>query len=84
MKSRFTVEQILAVLELKRDGAKLTDICRQYKFSKQTYYRWKAKYGWMIEPYATVSNILADEKRCLQKFINIPGVDIDALRKTLR
>jgi len=72
MKSRFTVEQILAILELTRDGVRLSDICNQYKFSKQTFYRWKARYGWMLEPHATVTNISADENRCLQEMHQYP------------
>jgi len=84
MRRRFSAQQRLAILEMRRDGAKISDLCLQYGFSKQTYYRWRSRYGWMLEPYATTENILEDEKRSLQKFIDIQGVDTKALMATLR
>lgn len=84
MKRRFTTQQRLAILEMRRDGAKISDLCHQYGLSKQTYYRWKSRYGWMLEPYATTENVLEDESCRLRKFINIDGINTQALMKTLR
>lgn len=72
-KKRFTLEQILIILELKRDGIKLSDICQQYKFSKQTYYRWQAKYGWMIEADATTPKSIDDAKHPSAEVYQPPG-----------
>jgi len=84
MKRDFTAEQRLAILELKRDGAKISDLCRQYGFSKQTYYRWQAKYGGILKPYASAIKIIEDEERRLQKFNDIPGVNTENLQSPLR
>ena len=45
MKSRFTVEQIIRILNQAESGTKVKDIIREYGISEQTYYRWKSKYG---------------------------------------
>ncbi len=44
-KSRFTEEQIIAVLKAAESGQKVTDLCRKHGISEHTFYRWRAKYG---------------------------------------
>ena len=44
-KSRFTEEQIIAVLRQVESGQKVADVCREHGVSTQTYRRWKSKYG---------------------------------------
>lgn len=45
MKSRFTEEQIVAILKQSEAGRKTADVCRQNGISEATFYKWKAKYG---------------------------------------
>ena len=45
--SKFTDEQILAIVKEGEAGRKVADLCRAYGIVEQTYYRWKAKYGGM-------------------------------------
>ena len=45
MKSRFTVEQIIRILNQAESGTKVKDIIREHGISEQTFYRWKSKYG---------------------------------------
>ena len=44
-KSRFSEEQIVAVLHEWEAGAKLPDLVRRHGVTEQTLYRWKKKYG---------------------------------------
>jgi len=44
-KSRFTEEQIIAVLQEQEQGLKVSDICRKHGISDQTFHNWKKKFG---------------------------------------
>ena len=44
-RSRFTEEQIIAVLKEHELGAKTADLLRKYGISEATFYTWKRKYG---------------------------------------
>ena len=43
--SRFTEEQIIAILREQEAGLKTAEVCRKYGVSSATFYKWKAKYG---------------------------------------
>ncbi len=42
-RSRFSEEQIVAVLKEHEAGAELAPLCRRHGISAQTFYRWKQK-----------------------------------------
>ena len=44
-KSRFTEEQIVAILKQSEAGMKTAEVCRQNGISEATFYNCKAKYG---------------------------------------
>lgn len=46
-RSRFSEEQIIAVLRQVEMGAKVLDVCRKHGISDATFYNWKARYGGM-------------------------------------
>ena len=46
-RTRFSEEQIVAILKQGEAGMKTGELCRQNGVSEATYYNWKAKYGGM-------------------------------------
>lgn len=46
-KSRFTEEQVLAILKEQDGGIKVADICRKHGITDATFHNWKNKYGGM-------------------------------------
>jgi len=43
--SRFSEEQIIAILREQEAGAATAEVCRKHAISSATFYKWKAKYG---------------------------------------
>ena len=46
-KTRFTENQIIAILTEGETGIQVKEICRKHGISDATYYNWKSKYGGM-------------------------------------
>ena len=44
-RSRFSEEQIIAILKEQENGLPTKDVCRRHGISTATFYKWKAKYG---------------------------------------
>ena len=44
-RSKFTDEQIVAIVKEGEAGRKVADVCRTNGITAQTFYRWKATYG---------------------------------------
>ena len=44
-RSRFSEEQVIAILKEQESGVATADICRRHGISSATFYKWKAKFG---------------------------------------
>jgi putative transposase len=79
-RSKFSDEQILAIVKEGEAGRKLADLCRTCGSTEQTYYRWKAKYGGMELSEMPRLKQLEDENRRLKQIVAEQTLDIQALK----
>jgi putative transposase len=79
-RSRFTEEQIIAILKEHELGAKTADLCRKHGMSETTLYNWKAKYGGMDVSDARKLKALEDENRKLKKLLAEAMLDVAMLK----
>ena len=79
-RSKYTDEQILAIVKEGEAGRKVADLCRSHGISEQTYYRWKAKYGGMELSEMQRLKQLEDENRRLKQIVAEQTLDIQALK----
>ena len=81
--SRFSEEQIIAVLREQEAGSKTAEVCRRHGISDATFYKWKAKYGGMEVSDAKRLKALEDENRRLKKLLAESMLDNAALKDLL-
>lgn len=68
-KSRFSEEQIIAILREQEGGQATKDVCRRHGISQATFYKWKAKFGGMDVSDAKRLKALEDENARLKKLV---------------
>ena len=68
-KSRFSEEQIIAILREQEAGSATADVCRRHGISGATFYKWKSKYGGMDVSDAKRLKALEDENAKLKKLL---------------
>jgi len=81
-KSRFSDEQILAILKEAERG-KVTEVIRRHGIAQKTYYNWKAKYGGLELSEARRLKQLEEENRRLKKLVADQALDISLLKELL-
>jgi putative transposase len=80
-KSRFSEEQIIAVLREQEAGMKTADVCRKHGISSATLYAWKAKYGGMDVSQARKLKVLEEENGRLKRLLADAMLDNAVLRE---
>lgn len=83
MKSRFTVEQIIRILQQADSGVKVKDLTREHGISEQTYYRWKSKYGGLEVAEARRLKELESENEKLKRLLGDKELQILGLKEAL-
>ena len=68
-RSRFTEEQVIAILREHETGHKTADLCRKHGISSATFYAWKAKFGGLDVSQARKLRVLEDENAKLKKLL---------------
>lgn len=79
-KSRFTEEQIIAILRDQEAEVSTADVCRKYGISSATFFKWKAKFGGMDVPDTRRLKQLKDESAKLKKLPAEAMLDITMLK----
>ena len=82
-RTRFTEEQIVAVLHEHEAGMKTADLARKHGISEATLYNWRAKYGGLDVSEARRLKALEDENRKLKKLLAESMLDNAALKELL-
>jgi putative transposase len=80
-KSRFSEEQIIAILKEHRAGIAVAAICRKHGISDATFYNWRNRYGGMEVSDARWLKALDDENRKLKKLLAESKLDVATLRE---
>jgi putative transposase len=68
-RSRFSEEQIIAILKEQEAGMATADVCRRHGVSSATFYKWKAKFGGLEVSEAQRLRQLESENAKLKKLL---------------
>ena len=68
-RSRFSEEQIIAILKEQESGMATADVCRRHGISSATFYKYKAKFGGLEVSEARRLRALEDENAKLKKLL---------------
>ena len=79
-RSRFTEEQIIAVLREQEAGLATAEVCRKHGVSGATFCAWKAKYGGLDVSQARKLKALEEENARVKKLLAEAVLDNAVLR----
>ncbi len=82
-KARFTEEQIVGILQEHEAGAKTGELLRRHGISRETFYRWRRKYGGLQVADARRLKQLEDENRRLKRVVADQVLNIQVLKDVL-
>jgi putative transposase len=68
-RSRFSEEQIIAVLKEQEAGMPTAEVCRRHGISSATFYKWKSKFGGLEVSDARRLRTLEQENARLKKLL---------------
>ena len=84
MKSKYSDEKIVQILNEVMAGAKVMDTCRKYGISDATYYNWKNKYSGMGVSGVRRLKELEAENQKLKRLVADQALDILALNDLVK
>ena len=82
-KSRFTDEQIIAILQEGEAGASTKELCRRHGICAQTFYRWRNKFGGMEVDEARRLKQLEEENRRLKRIVADQALNLQVVKDLL-
>lgn len=83
-KSRFSEEQIIAILKEQESGRSTAEVCRRHGISQPTFYAWKSRFGGLEVSDAKRLKALEEENRKLKKLLAEEVMDNATLKEMLR
>ncbi len=82
-RTKFSEEQIVAILKERDTGVNTGELCRKYGISEATFYNWKSKYGSVENGEAKRLKNLEEENTKLKRLLADAILDNAALRDLL-
>jgi putative transposase len=79
-RSRFSDEQIIAIVKEQEAGMATAEVCRRHGISGSTFYKWKSKYGGLEVSEVKRLRSLEDENAKLKKLLAEAMLDIAVLK----
>ena len=79
-RSRFSEEQIIAILKEHEAGMPTADVCRRHGISSATFYKYKSKFGGLDVSEARRLRALEDENAKLKKLLAEAMLDYAVLK----
>ena len=82
-KRRFTEEQMIAILQEHEAGAGVAELLRRHNISRETFYRWKRKFGGMNVSDAQRLKQLEAENARLKRIVADQALNLQVLKDVL-
>ena len=82
-RSRFTEEQIVGILQEHAAGAKISELVRRHGVSRETFNRWRKKYGGLQVEDARRLKALEEENRRLKRIVADQALNLQVLKDVL-
>lgn len=79
-KTRYSNEQITAVLAEAKNGMSAADVCRKHGVSLKSFYGWRAKFGGMQATEVRRMKALEEENAKLKRIVANQALDIVMLK----
>jgi len=82
-RSRFSDEQIIAVIKENEAGAKVDELCRRHGILSATFYAWRKKFGGIEASDAKKLRDLEAENARLKRIVADQMLDMSAMKELL-
>ena len=82
-KSRFTDEQIVAILQEAERSGTTSETLRRHGVSRETFYRWRRKYGGLQVSDTRRLRTLEEENRRLKRVVADQALNLQVLKDVL-
>lgn len=79
-RSRFSEEQVIAILKERESGVATADVCRRHGISSATFCKWKSRFGGLEVSDAKTLRTLEDENARLKRLLADAMLDNAMLR----
>ena len=83
-KNRYTEEQIVRILKESESGVKTEELLRKYGVARNTFYRWRQKFGGMELSDVKRMKQLEEENRQLKQIVANQALEIAAVQAILK
>ena len=82
-KTRFSDEQIVAILQEAEKSGKTGEVIRRHGISRETFYRWRRKYGGLQTSDTKRLRALEEENRRLKRVVADQALNLQVLKDVL-